>query len=320
MVVDIDDDPDLRDTASGGHVASNDGSDLGFRNGSGVALGFEVIEFDAASGSLLAWVHTPPLSAQADMTVYLHYGDPDAIFDGGGPWSDYLAVYHFEDDLSAATIRDSGPNGADGTHSGLGPGDTTAGMVGSGIDFGVADGGIVVDDAALDVPGPLAISAWGKMEGDTVAGFQRIYQHASPGVRYAELYVEDSVLTLGQVNVRANYLDPTTYAEIESVPGSFSMNTWHHYVAVFDNDGGELRLFFDGQLQATVPWTPPLSTGSTTTYLGNWGFQADSREWVGDLDEIHVRAFAPDVAWAGASFDNQNDPGGFYVVGPEETP
>lgn len=86
-------DVDLRDKAQ------DDGDDISFMDGSGVAtkLYHEIEIFDDSSGKLIAWVKLPSLSSTVDLDIYMYYGNPgcssqqfaEKVWD-----SSYCGVWH----------------------------------------------------------------------------------------------------------------------------------------------------------------------------------------------------------------------------------
>ncbi|SHK98548.1 surface protein, partial [Reichenbachiella agariperforans] len=62
-------------------------------------LDFDIIDYDPAAGSLIAWVKIPVLSASANTMINLYFGNNSVTTDpsSGATWSsDYLAVYQMD--------------------------------------------------------------------------------------------------------------------------------------------------------------------------------------------------------------------------------
>ncbi len=70
VLVSISNDNDLRD-----HVMNANAYDLAFVDGNGSQLDHEVERWDGATGTLLAWVRVPSLSAATDTVMYAYYGN-----------------------------------------------------------------------------------------------------------------------------------------------------------------------------------------------------------------------------------------------------
>ncbi len=86
----------LKSVAHGGHVAGEEGEDIHFVGADGNRLDYEVERYDAAAGSLRAWVKIPRLSNNADTEICLCYGRRDNAGEGSGSVWDlhYKLVRH----------------------------------------------------------------------------------------------------------------------------------------------------------------------------------------------------------------------------------
>jgi len=94
--------PELKPAAQGGHVAQADAGDLYFTAADGkTRLAHEIEKYDAASGSLKAWVLMPELSSGQDSSIYLCYGKTAArpdVASTGSVWDrSYQLVLHMQD-------------------------------------------------------------------------------------------------------------------------------------------------------------------------------------------------------------------------------
>ena len=99
--------------------AQDDGDDILFMNGAGVAVKqhHEIETFDVSSGKLVAWVNIIDLSSNEDTIFYVYYGNPDCINQEypEKTWdSHYKGVWHMND-ATPSTIADSTSNGITGT-------------------------------------------------------------------------------------------------------------------------------------------------------------------------------------------------------------
>ncbi len=101
----------LKTVANGGHVQSSTGADIAFFGDSALTkvLPFEVVSYNGATGALTAVVNYPLLSHSADTVFYLGYGMAGAVSlaNPTSVWSQYLGVYHMEDDAANKTILNS---------------------------------------------------------------------------------------------------------------------------------------------------------------------------------------------------------------------
>ncbi|CAB1056318.1 hypothetical protein D1BOALGB6SA_1054, partial [Olavius sp. associated proteobacterium Delta 1] len=89
------------DLKSPGRVTSAGGHDIIFMDSAlGAKLDHEVESYDAASGTLLAWVRVPLLKVSEDTVLYLCYGNSSVTAsqeNAAGVWdADYKGVWHME--------------------------------------------------------------------------------------------------------------------------------------------------------------------------------------------------------------------------------
>jgi len=118
------DEPDLRDSANGGRIQNVDDSgtitgaddvpaDMVFSlspDGSD-PLSHEIELYDKTTGKITAWVKIPTMDADADLTVYLVYGNSSVTTsqeDISNVWTNYKDVKHFS--MSSGSALDSTGN------------------------------------------------------------------------------------------------------------------------------------------------------------------------------------------------------------------
>ena len=125
--------PYLATVANGGQVQNSSGYDIVFTSDAGGTskLNYEIESYDAATGSIIAWVQIPTLSHTADTVIYLQYGN--SIISASqqnktGVWdSNFIGVWHLSDGTSLSgsdstvhtnTLSDSGAAAAAGVFGG----------------------------------------------------------------------------------------------------------------------------------------------------------------------------------------------------------
>jgi hypothetical protein len=143
----------------GGHVENPNGYDITFSASDGATqLDHEVEEYDPASGTLVAWVRIPVLSASVDTVIYVYYGysgvtspteNPTAVWD-----NHYVGVWHLKEDAvgtgAANLYTDSTANANHGDDFVSATGQ--AGQISGGQAFdGVDDYIDCGNDSSLDV-------------------------------------------------------------------------------------------------------------------------------------------------------------------------
>ncbi len=92
---------------------------------------------------------------------------------------------------------------------------------------------------------------------------------------------------------------------------------WHHVVGVADSTAGLLRIYVDGLLRNSAPYTGSTQTGTRELHIGNSSDIITGQEWNGGIDEVRVSDVPRSADWIQTEHNNQNDPSTFYSVGPE---
>jgi hypothetical protein len=98
--------------------------------------------------------------------------------------------------------------------------------------------------------------------------------------------------------------------------------TWHY--VVWSSSGSSNHFFFDGQ-EIMMNWQDGQNpngiwfNGQTTdtTSLGVLNRPLNDPRWDGFLDEIHITNVPLSTSWIATEYVNQNNPSGFYAIGPE---
>lgn len=110
---------DWKDTANGGSVGRADGLDFVFTSDDGTSiLNYEIEQYNASTGELVAWVNIPSLPTATDTEFYVYYGNANATDQQSksNVWdSNFKMVQHAKD---SGQLADSTANGNDGTVAG----------------------------------------------------------------------------------------------------------------------------------------------------------------------------------------------------------
>ncbi len=173
VLVDIQDDPDLKTTANGGDVFNANGDDIIFKDQSGSQLDHEVLSYDGSSGSLLAFVRLPQIASLSNTIFYIHYGNASVSSSQenvAGVWdNDYEAVLHLQESGSSGSgeYKDSSGNGHHGTGGGLaGSGNSsytpgrTNGLFGNAQNFDGSNDLIRLDAVEDSTWSAVTVQAW----------------------------------------------------------------------------------------------------------------------------------------------------------------
>jgi hypothetical protein len=272
-------------------------------------LDFEIEDYDAAAGDLVAWVKIPNLSSTADTDIYLYYGNGSASDQQNitGVWSNgFTEVFHF-DEISG-THADSTSNGYTGTVSGSVT-QNAAGQI-DGADELVGPSTttyITLADGDLGNNAPFTISAWFQVDTSTT---------------WTGIVTKGRELDNDWVGLWANgtqYLFGWDWqgGKGGNVNGStLSLDTWYYGVGAFD--GTSRRLYLDDQLDAGPSAGFYNGITGSNTSVGNDLYLGTANTFDGFIDEVRFSSVARSADWITTEFNNQGNPASFHNVGSEE--
>jgi RHS repeat-associated protein len=337
-------DPDLATVDNGGHVISPNGSDIIFSsdpNGQ-TRLDFEVVQYNPATGQLVAWIRIPTLSHAADTVIYVFYGNPAITASQANPsgvWdSNYEAVYHLGNLPFTEIASDSTNYANNASFTNLTP---VPGLI---------DGAASLDGVTsyLEIPAtafpnyPTGVysnigvnttrnntsfdatfgiwfktASWGGLL-DQTAGYScfvffGMCQNLAPEQPGTD--PDGSWAGMLDVNFNGNLEGRGVGASTQT----YNDNNWHYATISFEN--GVNKLYADGQLVAT-------GSQGTFGYSVNYAYfvgteniepdnsSLDSRPWRylnGEIDEINVSNTARSGDWIQTQYNNQSSPSTFYT-------
>jgi hypothetical protein len=290
--------------------AQQNGDDILFMNSTGFAtrLNYEIEQYDRTIGVLIAWVNITSILAYMDTIFYMYYGNPTIISqqDPEKTWdSYYIAVWHFKE-VSGTNVADSTANHFDATANSYTP--VTTGRVGNGRYFDMTNSGIYVGtQSTFGGNSSYSVEVWANPK--SITGEHRIFDRSIPG--------DQNTILLFQQNAQLFLL--TNNVDTVSYPNAFSVDAWTHAVGVFTGSGGESVLYKNG-----VKGTPTTTTqthptaGSIPICIGQACVDpSPSYRWYGTLDELRFSKIARSSGWISVSYQNQNDPASFLIIGPE---
>lgn len=250
--------------------------------------------FDAtgpAAWDAMAWVSSAPTHKPLpnDQLSETAYGDNNVAMTGN------QLLFH-ADDLST-TIIDSSSLGNHGTYTGALNGQD--GRLHSALGFdGVNDAVTIPHHASLNMTTALTMAAWVYPE-KFHTGNSAILSKGKNGSATYRLKFRGKASSTGEcdntfadANMRAEIkVGGTRYivcwGNLQSMLGS-----WHHVVATYD--GAALQMYWDGQLQATVPVVGALNTNTSALELGTKHY-GGGEFFKGRIDEVALfdRALSP---------------------------
>jgi uncharacterized protein (TIGR03790 family) len=303
-------DPELKTVGNGGKVGKSDGTDILFTAADGISkLNHEMESYNAATGSLVAWVQIPSLNNAADSAAYLYYGNASALDQQNkvGVWdANYKLVNHFKD--ASGTLFDSTQYGNNGTASG-GAVFTSVGAMGGAYSFDGATGLVTIPYSATwngsfsnytvqmwikmgtpqDFAGALAVGGWG-------SSFNWWFYSNGTG------------------DLRMD----TTAGSCDMWPAQVPLdNAFHQLVLTYDAGISSLTGYVDG-----VANYPRTCTGSLALPAGSLsvGGFSGSHYLQSTIDELRISANATrSAAWIATEYNSQKSPATFYSVGASES-
>ena len=325
VLIDIQNDPNLKTISNGGHVFNANGHDIIFKNQDGSSqLDHEVLSYNGSSGSLLAFVRLPQLSSMSDTIIYVHYGNSSISSSQqnvAGVWDyDYEAVLHLQESGSGSSdeFKDSTSNSHDGTGGGLaGSGNgsytpsRTGGLFGYAQDFDGSNDRIRLDAVSDSSWSAVTVQVWINPDDN---GDDRIF-----GKCYGT-GSSDQTWLLRQTGYKIGTRMQTNSAN----NGGFDMaglsaGNWFLASVTWDASDNKLRVFLNGNelssttLNGTTLYTSPPVSQPT---IGN--IPGGGRNYNGQLQEARVSKVARPACWFKTEYNNQVSPSTFYNIGNEE--
>ena len=316
--------PDIRTAANGGHVqnTANGGvsgaytvpADLVFSpNDDGSApYDFEVQEYDATTGKIIAWVRIPALSSTVDTVFYMVYGDAAVVVsqeDVAGTWNaNYMAVLHLveEGDGTPDEFKDSSGN-ANHANAGASPTSRIAGQIGYAQYFdGTGESIIIPHSATLDdgANGPFTLEMWCYPESIANYGYTLVKNTSAVGPhRYRTFaYNSGAAVTFGARN-------PATDAYIYAL--GYVWSAWYH--VSYRQTGGFIYIRVNGSGDGSGAYAPEDSTEDATVGTSPGGFN-----YKGAIDELRISNVNRGFQYEQTCHNNTSDPASFYAMGDEE--
>ncbi len=309
----------LSDLGSDFHTnVKSDGSDIVVTSSNGTTkLSRELVAIDTTGNTGELHFKAPSLSSSADTDFYIYYGYAAATeINDTTTWnSNYLAVYHMQEDPSgtAPQMLDSTSNNRDLTSEGtMTSGDSVAGKLeGKALDFDGTDDRVnsatsILDPDSFDAG--FTISLWAKPTSNN--NNETIYdwpETASFGRVFSQFNSDGTLgYRFGSGDSSTSYAGISTYAA----------NTWILLHAVHEGTSSN-KLYKDGSNVHTDSTVLSLANNDSTYHAGD---NAGSSSPMGGLiDEMRIMADAPTADWISSEGVNQTTPNTFYSVGTQET-
>lgn len=299
---------DLKTVANGGKVNNSNGYDIAPFSDIGLAniLPFEIDHYDGSAGTWAAFIKVSTLSKTTDIPIYIGYSDPTISTSQENintVWSNgFVAVFH----LKNGTILDLTNSVAGGPAlTNMNAATATTGLVGLGA---AAFNGTnqSLDSHAL---------------GTVLSGYPFTLEALFISTSLANGRCMLSVASDASGGTAYTLAERSTGALRATAAGSFATTTavmttgTKHYGAATFESTTKRSIFLDGgnkvsdtSSMTVVGTINDLSVGCQLAGLGTRAFF-----WPGTIDEARVSSVTRSDDWILATWNNLNDPAGFYT-------
>ncbi|MEJ7735738.1 MAG: LamG domain-containing protein [Polyangiaceae bacterium] len=196
-----------------------------------------------------------------------------------------LILYLAFDEGAGATAVDSSGRGNDGTHSST----YVAGVRGTALSFDGSKG--VVIDASPDLVWgadgePFTVAFWLRVTGAPTTFWRGLIHKGNTdcgvGDRTTAMFLAPMAQVMHVAVSSASVVDPLLCYQYALNSGDVPVNQWVHVASVVD--GVEMRLYFDGVLNASVAADNVISN-EAPVYIGHDPFYTGL---VGEMDELQI--------------------------------
>jgi autotransporter-associated beta strand protein len=267
--------------------AQSDGRDIRFAAANGMALAYQIEQWDAPTGTAAIWVKIPTINGNATQEIKMYWGNTGVASESNGAAvfnaeNAYASVLHMNE---TGTVTDSV-----GTVTASDNGTTqTTGMIGKARNF-TAGKGIFCGNAITNLP-----------QGNSAHSTQAWFRSSAVNCDIVDWGVEGGGYNKVQIRIIS---PPRIYIDGNgaSVTGSIALNQtqWHHVVHTY-TPGGMTRIYVDGQPDSSQGVSMTLPTTSRM-WIGGW---YDAYRYVGDIDEVRVSKVARSANWIKLEYENQ---------------
>lgn len=261
------------------------GEDLRFATKEGVALPYQIEDWDAARGEATVWVRVPKIVGNTRQELRVFWGKADAKSESSGAAvfgesNGYASVWHLGDTIvdEAGTLTSK----AVGTMP-------IAGMVGQARRLAGKEG-IFGGDKIPNYPEGASVhstSVWFRSSrpNATIIGWGNEGGGRGSKVR---------MLFRGPPHIKVD----SDFSDVEA-PGRLPMGEWIH--VVHNWDGAERRIYINGEVAGTSKSPLNIKTPARL-WLGGW---YNNYDFVGDLDEVRISRVDRSADWVRLEYENQ---------------
>ncbi|KKL75022.1 hypothetical protein LCGC14_2059050, partial [marine sediment metagenome] len=299
--------------ATNGHIESDSGHDIIFRDTNLAQLDHEIEEYDgsASGGTLIAWVRIPILDFDDNTVIYMYYGNPcitSSTQNVTGVWDEYYAaVWHLDESpVDQGTHDDSTSNPNTGTWNDSDSGGNTSasGRIDGADSLDGSDDHIDAgNDTSLQISGAFTVSAW-----------------VNPTDTSTRTDWGDPIISKEGTNgFQLGYSSDTRFGFMLNGGGaSMTWGTtgktpvWYYVVGVYD--GTTAYIYVNGIEENSGA---DAYTANTAQDLQIGAFES-TRELEATIDEVRLSSFRRSADWIKTEYYNQKASSTFFSVDPEE--
>ncbi len=307
-------DPSLRTVANGGHVENASGYDIVFSSDAlgSTFLNWEMVSYNASTGSIVAWVQVPTLSHTSNTVIYMFYGNNNVatFLSPAIPWgSNYKTVYHLNQrpNGSAPQLNDSSSSGKHLTSAGSMTGsDLVSGKVDSAIDYDGSNDTTSNTTLSGITNYPITFSAWTLANVGNNSSFRNVIGIGIDSTHY---------WSIGWANTTAVPILAGSNTTFDSIScAARGTGNWTYIVGVF-NSANDRKLYVNGGTScATDNSSVSAFTPTRVNVVGTFGAGFAFTK----VDEARVLTTTLSPDWIQTEYNNQNSPATFYSVGAEQ--
>ena len=261
------------------------GEDVRFATGAGVALAYEIEEWDAARGEASVWVRVPKITGNARQELRVFWGRRDAKNESNGKAvfgesNGYLSVWHLgesvQDEVGTLESKDTG---------------TTAvrGMIGQARHFAEKQGIFCGDKIATYPSGDASHTTelWFRaaQANGTIVGWGN--EGGGRGTK-----VRMQFRSPPHVHVDSGFSDI-------DAPGKLPFGEWIHVAHTYGD--GARRIYINGKVDGEATTKLDIKNPARL-WIGGW---YNNYDFVGDIDEVRVSRVSRSADWVRLTYENQ---------------
>ncbi|USN88639.1 MAG: DUF2341 domain-containing protein [Candidatus Nomurabacteria bacterium] len=289
----------------------SDGRDIRVTTDNGTKLPIDLVEIDASAQTGELHFLASSISSNNDTSFYIHFGNPaatayaaDDTYGANAVWTDYEAVYHFNEDPTVQ-ITDMTGNGRN-LYATVGTPATTTGLIGTALDTTASNVRLENVGWTWQAGDDLVSSGLYFMSGnDTGALWQFGTGNGADNGTYLSFMPWYNTATRGY-----NRFGVTSGSDYDFARNS---TIWHHFTTNGRATAGEsIDIYEDNLLQDSVTQLGS-SENPTNTGLRIGAYQSTTYMDI-DVDELRFSTDPRSIDWIDVEYRNFTDPTSLYAT------